>query len=163
MNRHRRAAGFKPLGCLHPREIDLPARKALDLCLAHAWRLVAGEALASRAPAGRVSRGVLHIHVDDPRWAPVVRRVLPRLAGRLAGRFPELGVKKLRLRIGGADETSRAQTVVPDPPGPSPAAPAPRSTKLHHRTQESSPPLGAGVGIEDLADRYMERTRKGPR
>lgn len=158
MNRHRRASGFLALGSLHPRELGFPERRSKELRLAHAWRRVAGEPLASRARATRVVRGVLHIHVEDPRWAPVVRRVLPRLAGRLSGSFPELGVKKLRLEIKDAGEPSCTRTVAPEPPD----APG-GSARVEGRSRESSRAGKPRPAIEELANRYMERAREQPR
>ena len=100
MPERRRRHGFEKLGAVRPETDGLTRRDARRLVLAHAWSVVAGPALSNRVVAHRIARGVLELEVSDPAWARELRTLIPVLAGRLAGRFPELGVKKLRLKIG---------------------------------------------------------------
>lgn len=91
--------------------MGLPAQRAKALLVSYAWLRVAGSALASKAPAGRLHRGTLEIEVADPRWAAALTRLLPRLAGRLAASFPDLGVRKFRLRVAGESAARPAELV----------------------------------------------------
>jgi len=89
------------VGCVGVEATGLPRRQARQLLLEHAWGRVAGEVIARRARAVRIERGVLDIDVVEPAWAKVLVPFVQRIAGRLVRDFPELGVKKLRLRVGG--------------------------------------------------------------
>ncbi len=97
----RRGGGFERIGRIGLEATGLPRRQARQLLLEHAWGRVAGEAIARRARAIRIERGVLDIDVVEPQWAKELVRFVPRIAGRLVREFPELGVKKFRLRVGG--------------------------------------------------------------
>ena len=99
MTQRRRAKGFEPMGKLDPRQMGLPVGKARQLRLEQAWRKIAGEALSRRARAISLRRGVLEIEAEDRAWLAAVEPLLPRLAGRLVARHPDLGVTKYRLRL----------------------------------------------------------------
>jgi len=99
MRMRRRASGFEKIGSVMPDDADLRGPQARRLRLAHAWATVAGPALSRRVHAVRIARGVLELEIADPRWAGEVKSLIPSLAGRLAGRFPDLGIRKMRLRI----------------------------------------------------------------
>ena len=88
----------------------MPPRLAKQLQLAAAWRHVAGETIARRA-AVRVSRGVLEIRVPDEHWATMISELIPRIAGRMAAAYPELGVRKFRMQREGNNTPARATTI----------------------------------------------------
>jgi len=113
----RRSGGFERLGRVGVEATGLPRRQARQLLLEHAWVRVAGEIIARRARAVGIERGVLEIDVSEPLWAKELVPYVPKIAGRLAREFPELGVKKLRVRVAG--ELARPACV---PEGPDEAA-----------------------------------------
>ena len=100
-----------------PDDADLRRSQARRLRLAYAWTSVAGPALARRVEAVRVARGVLELEISDPRWAGEVKSLVPSLAGRLAGRFPDLGIRKMRLRLVGSETREPSVEVVPETDG----------------------------------------------
>lgn len=97
MNDERRARGFERLGSAGARAIGMSAARARELELAAAWRHVAGAALARRAEAVALRRGVLEIAVAGPVWRRALERLLPELGARLARDYPALGVTRFRL------------------------------------------------------------------
>jgi hypothetical protein len=97
-----------------PDDADLRRSQARRLRLAYAWTSVAGPALARRVEAVRIARGVLELEISDPRWADQVKSLIPGLAGRLAGRFPDLGIKKMRLRTTGSETREPSVGVIPE-------------------------------------------------
>lgn len=112
------------MGRIGADELGLPRKQARALLLAVAWRRVAGEALAERAPARRVFRGVLEVEASGPRCAEELRRVLPALAGRIAADYPALGVRRCRvIEAGQEGGTSPAADLAPPPPRCAPRPP----------------------------------------
>jgi predicted nucleic acid-binding Zn ribbon protein len=103
----RRRNGFERAGTLSVRELGLPVQRARELVSCAAWRRVAGEAIASRTSV-RIRRGVLEIRVSDEHWAATLTDLIPRIAGRLAADYPDLGVRKFRLIRAGSPETAGA-------------------------------------------------------
>ena len=97
---------FERAGRLPASQLGLPLRLAKDLLLDTAWRQVAGETIARRA-AVRVRRGVLEIRATDPHWASMISELMPRIAGRLARAYPELGIRKVRVQHAGQTEPPR--------------------------------------------------------
>ena len=106
----RRRRGFEPVGCLPPSQLGLPPRLARELLLASAWLHVAGETIAGRA-AVRVRRGVLEIRVLDEHWAAMISELIPRIAGRMAATYPQLGVRKFCMQRAGDGTPARATTI----------------------------------------------------
>jgi hypothetical protein len=117
MRARRREGEFRRVTRLAPNRLGLPAAQGRALVLAHAWEDVAGEAVARRAPALRLDHGVLEIELPCEPWAAAMRDLLPRLAGRLAARYPDLGVRRFRLRpgTGGAGASAPVPAVEPEP------------------------------------------------
>jgi hypothetical protein len=118
--------------------------------LAEAWRRVAGTALARRAVAERVRRGVLELTVADPGWADAVVALIPQLAGRLSRRYPDLGIRRFRVQVGASAHP--VHDVPPDAGRDEPAG-----------TSDAAPRRDAGRAPADLGDvarRYLERARK---
>ncbi len=111
MGQGRRRRGFEHVGRLSASQLGLPPRLARELLLATAWRRVAGETIARRAAAVRVRRGVLEIRVPDEHWATMISELIPRLAGRMAAAYPELGVRKFRMQREGSSTPTRATTI----------------------------------------------------
>lgn len=102
LHRRRRSKGFERAGRLGLAQLSLDLPRARELVLSHAWREIAGGALSQRVQATKVQRGVLELEVSDSRWAETIAGLAPRLAGRLAARHPELGVRRFRLCRPGA-------------------------------------------------------------
>jgi hypothetical protein len=152
----RRGGGFSNFGGLAPEQLGLPPARGREMLLAHAWRTVAGPALASRATLGGLRRGVLEVRVPAGPWAESVAALLPRLAGRLAASWPSLGVKRYRLVREGA------------------AGPAPAAREVggvdEERAEAAEPERGLGPrpvlaapAIGELKRRYLERTAEARR
>ena len=112
--------------------------------------------MARRASAGRIQRGVVEIHVHDGHWADALAGMLPQLAARLAALFPELHVRKYRLRVEHR------------PVGP--AAPVSPEVASDRTTDEGPPAIPLATGdtpeggqslsagrLEALAERYLQR------
>lgn len=170
MTTRRGQRGFRRAGELSADRLEMPVARARELRLATAWRKVAGEAIAHRAPVRGIRRGVLEIEVPDERWASTLRELIPRLAGRLAGGYPDLGVKKLRLRLAGEVETPRARAIPPagdataaddsapfpdgDPPPPAEHS-SPREAR---EEEETAAPIEERLGR--LADEYLDRSSR---
>ncbi len=110
MAQGRRRRGFERVGRLPASQLGLPPRLARELLLAAAWLHVAGETIAGRA-AVQVRRGVLEIRVQDERWAAMISELIPRIAGRMAAAYPQLGVRKFRMQRAGDGRPARATTI----------------------------------------------------
>ena len=100
MNGLRRSRGFEPLGSTGARALGLSAARANDLELQAAWRHVAGPAIARRASAVALRRGVLELSIAGPAWRRVLENLLPELGARFARHHPGLGVTRFRLTDG---------------------------------------------------------------
>ena len=100
MNGPRRSRGFEPLGAAGARALGLSVARARDLELQAAWRQVAGPAMARRAQATALRRGVLTLLVEGPSWRRVVENLLPELGARFARHHPGLGVTRFQLKDG---------------------------------------------------------------
>jgi len=138
--------------------LSLPERQKRALVLEHAWRRVAGEAVARRAAAAGVARGVLRVEVPDPRWATALRGLLPGLVARMARSYPELGVRRFRIVAAGAEELPRPVPESPQDDAPATSAPTP-SRPGEVRAADPAP---AGVRIEAIADAYLARFEGRP-
>ncbi len=93
----RRSRGFEPLGSTGVRSLGLSGARAKDLELQAAWRHVAGPAIARRAKAVAVKRGVLVLAIAEPAWRKVLEDLLPELGARFARHHPALGVTRFQL------------------------------------------------------------------
>jgi len=100
MNSLRRSRGFEPLGATGARALGLSASRAKDLELQAAWRQVAGPAIARRAEALALRRGVLDLSISGVAWRKVIENMLPKLGARFARHHPALGVTRFRLLDG---------------------------------------------------------------
>jgi hypothetical protein len=150
--RHNR--GFERAGRLAPAELGLDLPRARELLLSHAWRSIAGELLAQRARPVKLQRGVLELRVEDSRWVESLVGLAPRLVGRLAGSYPELGVRRFRLcRPDGPPD--RPQAVSPQRP-----AREPRPDPLPTRPPAAAPRTEPGERLERLMERYLARAQR---
>jgi len=152
----RRRRGFEQVGRLSTEELGLSRRRARELTLRVAWQQIAGEALARRAMALSIERGVLVIGIEDERWVETAKALIPRLVGRLAGSHPELGVRRCRLRVGERGPSDVAFPVVPEEssdPGEHDRAPRPES----ETQRPSSTEIPTGERLEIAMERYLEQ------
>jgi hypothetical protein len=139
-------------------QLGLPPAQARELVLADGWREVAGDALAERVRALRVRRGTLEVELPEGPWERALADLVPRLAGRLAARRPQLGIARLRVVAAGATvrECPQAQPVpppeerdlVPSPANARPPAVAPAPACAPAREVEP---------LEDRLRRAMQR------
>ena len=97
MNGARRLRGFEPLGSTGVGALGLSASRAKDLELQAAWRQVAGPAIARRAAAVALRRGVLTLSIAGPSWRRALENLLPELGARFARLHPALGVTRFSL------------------------------------------------------------------
>src|SRR5260221_12372821 len=97
MSGARRSRGFEPLGASGARAVGPSATRTKDLELQAAWRHVAGPAIARRASAVAVRRGVLELQVASRAWRRAIEHLLPELGARLSRHHPGLGVTRFRL------------------------------------------------------------------
>ena len=74
--------------------------RAKDLELQAAWRHVAGPAIAHRAKALALRRGVLELSIAGTAWRKVIEDMLPELGARFRRHHPGLGVARFRLTDG---------------------------------------------------------------
>lgn len=159
MRSSRRQRGFERAGRIGADRLGLPRRRARALLLATAWAEVAGDRLARRASAIAIVRGVLEIGVEDERWLETLRSLVPRLAGRLSARYPELGVRKFRLKRAGSGPAGRALELEADTgdagplPGPVTAGREPEEERP--AADVSAEPIGAR--LERTIECYLER------
>jgi hypothetical protein len=134
--------------------------EARRLRLQHCWRAVVGEAVAGRLTVTRIVRGMLEIEAE-PRWAASMEPVLGSLVGRLAGRFPELGIRRYRLTVEGASESGEAVAVRPESPESADAGrPVP---PVRPSPKEGDPPGRLRDRIERAARLYLERAERSSR
>jgi len=153
----RRDRGFERAGRLPADQLGVPRARGRELVLDRAWRQVAGEAVARRAVARRVVRGVLEVEVDDERWVETLGHLVPRLAGRLAARYPELRVRKFRLILDRSRALPRPQSVEAvdeTPPSPEPRPPA-ESAALDQPSD-----VAPAERLTRVMERYLERPRR---
>ena len=54
---------------------------------------------------------MVEIRVPDEHWATMISELIPRIAGRMAAAYPELGVRKFRLQREGKRTPARATTI----------------------------------------------------
>ena len=151
MGFRRRRSGLKQVGRLSVDELGLSRRRACELRLQAAWVEVAGEAIAQRAEPVRIARGVLELAVEDERWIASLRDLVPRLAGRLSARYPELGVRRFRLKLAGQSaEAPVAVDAHDDPPRSRPPVEEPEEASV---AEES-----ALERLERVSERYLQRS-----
>ena len=157
MRTRRRRNGFERVGHTAAGELGLPRKRARELVLLAAWREVAGEALARRARPSAVTRGVLELAVEDERWIDTLRGLIPRLAGRLAARHPELGVRRFRVRRAGVGRAELTGDLVLDGTELPPAAdPPPVDASSQPMVEEGSPV----ERLERVIARYLRRSSR---
>lgn len=152
----RRRRGFERVGRLGADELGLSRRRAHELTLSAAWQRVAGAALARRARALSIERGVLVIGIEDERWVETAKALIPRLVGRLMGLHPGLGVRRCRLRVGERRATEAALQVVPEESkksGTSDRNPLP----LPETDRPSFPEIPVGERLKIAMERYLEQ------
>lgn len=113
MARDVRRRAFRRLGSAGAAGLGLPAAREKDLLLADTWRRVAGPAVAARATALRVARGILEIEIADRRWADALAGPLPALATKAALLAPALRIRSLRVRLAGGEEILRRRVEAP--------------------------------------------------
>jgi hypothetical protein len=153
----RRDRGFERVGGLPADQLGLPRARGRELVLDRAWRQVAGEAVARRAVARRVVRGVLEVEVDDERWIETLRPLVPRLAGRLAGQYPELRVHKFRLILDRSRPLPRPQPVEAIDRAAPPSEPrSPAKSAPHDPTSDEAP----AERLTRIMERYLDRPRR---
>lgn len=138
------------------RHLDLPARRARALELEHGWTMVAGARLAERVRAEGVRSGVLELTAEGKAWRDAVLPALPALAARLASLHPQLGVRRVRLRLEGERELPPAAVV----PTASPAAPGEPPPRAPAARPAATIPGEPGVRLAELAERYLRRQRQ---
>jgi len=138
--------------------MGLPTTKARELLLAHAWTELAGEAMARRATAV-IRRGVLEVEVEEPSWRAALESLLPELAARLARAYPELGVRRYRLRWPGEAGPPPPHALPAVEPTPATSSPLSRSSSTA-RPEPPAEPLERR--LEALRERYLERVAKRP-
>jgi hypothetical protein len=158
MKAGRRGRGFEPLGASGARGLSLPARRTRDLALAVAWRRAAGPALAARARAVLMERGVLEVEVPDRRWAEVLADQLRELASLTAVLAPELRIRKLRVRLPDGTELMAAASLAPAPePAPVPPAPPVARARAGASGKDAIPEEVTAERLTKLRDRYLAR------
>jgi hypothetical protein len=156
---NRRRRGFERVGRLPAAELGLPRKRARELVLSAEWSRVAGEAIARRARAVGVHRGVLEIRVEDERWRQTLRSLIPRLAGRLAARCPELRLRKVVL-LGSEQEPSESPLAIAAPDEGTPDEPAPVRGARSEAAAESPCARSAVERLESAKERYLERSAR---
>jgi hypothetical protein len=120
--RSRRGA-FRRLGASGPEGLPLSESRRRRLALEAAWTEAVGPVLAAKVRCEGVRGAVLTVQAPDPAWADAVRRLLPRIAGRLAGRPGAPPVRRIRIRVEGR---AAAQTeALPASPAANEPTPAP--------------------------------------
>ena len=162
MAQRRRRRGFEKTGTCPPDQLGLPNKNTRELRLAVAWRDVAGEVLAGRAEAVRVTRGTLEVQVDERRWEVTVRALLPRLAARLSRLHPALGVRRCRLLVQDGESVRRGESVDLEAEELR-AEDAPRARRTSRKKSKSKkPPDGEDLAgrLARLGERYSERAEQ---
>lgn len=156
----RRRRGFERAGGFPAAQLPLPAARARELQLARAWHEVAGPAVARRAPALALKRGVLEIRLPDGAWGRTLGEILPQLAARVARANPGLGITRLRL----LPETAPAAAAPARPlPAVERAAPAPTDVPAEERPRGDEPsrrsrePASLAERLRRVADSRLQR------
>ena len=120
------------------------------LVLEAAWTEAVGAALAAKVRCVGIRGGVLTVRATDAAWADAVRRLLPRIAGRLRGRDEALRVGRVRIEVEGRP----AGPAEPLPP-PAPVA-SPDSVVRQEPTRDAP-----GARLRAVARRLLERGDDG--
>ena len=171
-SRRRHNRGFERVGELRPEELGLPRKKSRELAVAAAWRQAAGEAIADRVAAVRITRGTLEIRLDPAHasWAHTILELLPLVAGRLAHEHPGLGVRKARLLAEppGSRFPDIVVSATTSSEVPRTGAGAPSRRRHPDEPATTATPSGQPVADTEPAERlrrlarlYLERTDTG--
>jgi hypothetical protein len=136
--------------------LGLPPRRAQALALQHGWRTVAGERMAESVRADAVRGGVLELYTEGKAWRDAVLPALPALAARLASQHPQLGIRKVRLRLEGEVVSPPAQPVPAASPSPPVRAGAPPRAADPKTTADDEDDAPVEVRLTRLARGYLE-------
>ena len=120
--------GFRRVGVADVAGLELRPRDRARLELAQGWLAIVGPAVARAVRADRLQRGVLEVVAADARWAAVLGRDVPSIAAQLAAARPELGIRKVRLRVEGTDGPGAVQDLPPRDDAGAASSPSPRPT-----------------------------------
>jgi len=158
----RRRKGFELVGTVKPAALGLRKSSAARIGVSLAWREIAGPVLDEQTTVS-LSRGLLDVIARGPEARSLIEPVLPLIAGRLAGRFPELNVRRWRLSTSG-DESSRTASVTVEPLNESqPAAPSAAGERPSRRdsekAREEEPPDTTALRrrLEAVSRRYLDQ------
>ena len=150
----RRKRGFERAGALPPSELGVPYGRGRQLVLSRAWREVAGELIAGRAPVLRLTRGVLEVGVPEGPWGRTLPDIVPGLVALLAARNRALGVKRYRLV---SEEGGTRADALPLPPLAAKASPRRRKSREDDAKDEGRAEVPLDVRLREVMERYVAR------
>jgi len=153
----RRKRGFERAGALPPAELGVPFGRGRQLVLSRAWREVAGDLIAGRAPVLRLARGILEIGVPEGPWGRTLPEIIPGLVAGLAARNPALGVKRYRLV---SEETGRRTDTLPLPPLVAEESPRRRTRVAGDAKDAGQEEVPIEERLQELMERYVARARE---
>lgn len=157
MSSSRRRKGFERAGELRPAELGLKRPQSRRLQLALAWKEVAGAAL-SQGVHVELARGLLDVAVSTPEMLSMLEPVAAEIAGRIAGQFPTLGVKRFRVHL--ADSREPGGPAIAVEPQAVPAPPADGNKPRRRSPIGTGTAEGQSPSTEELVARLSEAARR---
>lgn len=138
--------------------LGLPSRRAKELRLVHAWGRAAGEPIVRRTEI-RVRRGVLEIDVTDRTWSETLIELAPRLAARLAGQCPGLGLRRYRIRCSELTDGRVVSGAIGEAEvGPTGVAVGEATTRRSRPRHDGAPATSdPALRLQSVMERYLER------
>ncbi len=100
------------------------------------WTQVAGDQISAHSEIKDIRHGVVVIEVDHPGWIQLIQLRQHSLLEALRRRFPDLGIRVLRLQLPRAGERQEAPPV---PPAAPPRAEATAELPAEDRPGEPTP------------------------
>ena len=112
------------------------------------WEQIAGEHLAAHSEIKDIRNGVVVVEADHPGWIQLLQLRQHTLLDALRRRFPDLGIRSLRLQLHRTEERSAESG---QPQGKPPAGqPEPQSAPV-----PGTPPVSAEEALEQIRDREL--------
>ena len=114
------------------------------------WRDVAGLSLADHSRVYELRHKSLFVEVDHNGWMQILQLRKARILERLARKYPELGIRDIKVRVNASPTIERSEA----PPAPGPEACPPRQSGRGEESDE-------GQEVERIVSEVPQESLKG--